>query len=151
MMPGQHMYVNREFVSDALETLHRTCWSICWSGPWGYFANQVFRFGERDSLQLEDCSLGISEGSWRRHIISPTHLWGLGNLTRVQCACLLACTINPNAFTTVSDKGGNYEFIQNAEIWLCAVIKTTSYQSSTSPKSEVTAPIYHGLCNLAKT
>ena len=30
--------------------------------------------------------------------------------------CLLAQTINPNAFTAVSDKGGNYEFIQNAEI-----------------------------------
>ena len=45
-----------------------------------------------------------------------------------------------------------YEVIQNAVIGFCALIKITAPSvSPTSPKSEITALIYHGLCNLEKT
>ena len=89
MMPGQHMYINFAHMDLYLMPL-RLCTAhvdrYVDQGHEDTLQIQGFRFGEKDFLQLNHNVL-LKDHEGVIQIPQPT-VWGLGNLTRVLCACL---------------------------------------------------------------
>ena len=88
---------------DAMYMLIVPTWICIWC-PWDFAPHMLidmliramrrlckssFSFRRKGPSATQSyCSPGVSEGSGRSHTSSPTHCMGIGDLTRVLCACL---------------------------------------------------------------